>query len=76
MSRQITTWPLSSSEYLAGPNIYARNSSWSKESAMRAYFTIKLGLARSEKLLKKLVFLCLPLVSVALTASVKATDTD
>ena len=25
------------------PLLYARNSSWSKESAMRAYFTIKLG---------------------------------
>ena len=39
-----TTWPLSSPEHLSGPNIspvlFTRNSSWSKEPAMLAYFII------------------------------------
>ena len=58
-----TTWPLSSPEHSSRPNIsqvlFTRNSSWSKEPAMLAFFTItflvhKVGLAPIIKLGKQL----------------------
>ena len=41
----LTTMPIGTLTTMPNisPLLYARNSSWSKESAMRAYFTIKLG---------------------------------